>query len=89
MPSRSTEVVGVFGLVEVARFAAAAGDFGAVLAARVLDFTVDGLPALRALPEALAGVARPDAAPLGFFRIFWDIRLPFVAFSGASRESGE
>jgi hypothetical protein len=80
--------MGAFGLVEVVDLAAA-GDLEDVLAARVLDFATAELPALWGLPGAFGALARPEAALLEFFRVFGDIRLPFVAFSGASRELGE
>jgi hypothetical protein len=82
-------VVFAFGVVEGAFFAAGGEVLEAVLVTRALDFVADGTLAFWVLPVALAAAARPEAAPLEFFRVFWDIRLPFVAFSGAFRESGE
>jgi hypothetical protein len=41
---------------------------------------------LLVLVPAFLETAFPEAATGDFFRVFLDIRLPFVAFSGAFRE---
>jgi hypothetical protein len=59
------------------------------LESRLLDFVAAAAPAGRVLLEASFRATAGPEALLEFFRVFWDMRLPFVAFSGASWELGE
>ena len=65
--------------LEAPRFDAFAAFLEVFLAVFLDDFDFD----FETFPAAVFALARPDAGFLDFLRVFLDICLPFVAFSGS------